>query len=140
MTRRARRRTDDRGQMTGLIAILAIGLIAVAGMAYDGGQFIRSYTEASDLAEAAARAGAQAVPQESLLAGAPSLDAAAAQARVDEFLAAAGHPDSGTVSINGNQVTVTVTLQQEAHILPIPPHQVTAQASATPTRGIDTQS
>ena len=139
-TSRSARRGDDWGQMTAFVAILATGLIAVAGMAYDGGQFLRTYTEASDLAESAARAGAQATRAESLLAGDTSIDPAAAQARVDELLAAAGHPGAGVVTVAGERVTVTVTLEQAAHILPLGPRHISATASAIPTRGVDTPS
>jgi hypothetical protein len=131
-------RWDDRGQMTAFIAILATGLIAVAGMAYDGGQFLRTYTEAADLAESAARAAAQATADESLLVGDTSIDPTAAQARVDELLAAAGHRGAGVVSVDGERVTVTVTLEQAAHILPLGPRHISATASAVPTRGVDT--
>jgi hypothetical protein len=131
---------DDRGQMTPFVAILAVGLISVAGMAYDGGQFLRTYTQAADLAESAARAGAQATPAEALLTGSNEIDPTDAHTRVDEFLAAAGHPGTGAVTIQGDTVTVTVTLEQAAHILPLGPRHISASASATPARGVDTTS
>ena len=139
MSRRlTRARGDERGGVFSLFgAIVAFALIFVAGLAYDGGQHIKTYVEANDLAESAARAGAQATDPSDLLAGRTALDPAAAQARVAEFMAAAGHSGTGHASVSRDRVTVTVTLTQAAHILPIGPRTISATASATPARGVE---
>jgi hypothetical protein len=128
----------DEGQASAFIAIVAVALVMVAGMAYDGGQFLRAYLEASDLAEAAARAGAQATGPDDLFRGDISLDPATAQANVDEFMAASGHPGAATTTVSGDSVTVAVTLEQSAYILPIGSRSISATATAEPARGVAT--
>ena len=130
-------REDDRGMFSGFVAILAVGLMFVAGLAWDGGQYIKTYVEANNLAEAAARAGAQASDPAELLVGRVGVDAADARVRVADLLADAGHAGAGQATVSGERVTVTVTLTQPSHILPLGPRRITATASATPTRGVE---
>jgi Flp pilus assembly protein TadG len=128
----------DRGMVTGFVAIIATGLIFVAGLVYDGGQMINTYLEASDLAGNAARAAAQATsPTELYRSGSIRLDPDDAQERAATFLAQAGHPGSGEVRVDGNIVTVTVTLPSSALILPIGSQTLQASASATAVRGVE---
>lgn len=135
MSRRA-----DHGQATAFIAVVATALVMVAGLAYDGGQYLRAYLEASDLAEAAARAGAQATGPDHLFAGDTSLDPAVAEANVNTFVAEAGHPGAATTSVSPGSVTVTVTLSQPAHILPLGTKSISATATAQPARGVTSDS
>jgi Flp pilus assembly protein TadG len=136
--RPATRRSDDRGVVTAYVAIVATGLIFVAGMVYDGGQIINTYLEASDLAGNAARAGAQATSAAELYrSGTVRLEPADAEERASAFLARAGHPGSGSVTVDGDEVTVTVTLEQTSHILPLGPRSMEATASATAVRGVE---
>jgi Flp pilus assembly protein TadG len=131
-------RRDERGIVTAYVAIVATGLLFVAGLVHDGGRVINSYLEASDLAGNASRAGAQATnPAELYRSGTVRLDADDARTRAHAFLARAGHPGSGSVSVDGNVVTVTVTLQQSSQILPIGPRTLRATASATAVRGVE---
>jgi hypothetical protein len=118
-------------------AVVAAALVFVAGLAYDGGQYIKTYVEANNLAESAARAGAQATDPRDLLTGRPRVDPGTAQARVAEFLANAGHSGAGRASVSGSRVTVTVTLSQAAHILPVGPRSISATATANATRGVE---
>ena len=129
-------RRSDHGQATAFIAVVATALIMVAGLAYDGGQYLRAYLEASDLAEAAARAGAQATGPDELMGGDTALDPAAAEANVNTFVAEAGHPGAATTSVSLDSVTVTVTLSQPTHILPLGTKSITATATAEPARGV----
>lgn len=129
---------SDRGVVTGFVAIMATGLLFVTGLVYDGGQMINTYLEASDLAGNAARAGAQATsPAELYRSGTVRLDPDEAQERAAAFLVQAGHAGAGTVSVDGNRVTVTVTLEASARILPIGPRSLEASASATAVRGVE---
>jgi hypothetical protein len=99
---------------------------------------INTYLEASDLAGNAARAAAQATsPAELYRTGDVRLDADEAQERAAAFLARAGHAGSGTVQVDGNEVTVTVTLEASALILPIGSKSLEATASATAVRGVE---
>lgn len=52
---------DERGSITGFVAVIATALVMVAGMAYDGGQVIHAHNAARNDAEQAARAGAQQI-------------------------------------------------------------------------------
>jgi Flp pilus assembly protein TadG len=135
-----RRQRDDRGMITAFTAVLALGLIFVAGMVYDGGQRINTYMRAADLASNAARAGAQAADPATLYDAAPgtSLSPDDATASAQQFLADAGQPGSGEVTVNGDQVTVEVTLDQTSVILTwLGTVDISASATATATPGVD---
>lgn len=126
----------DEAQVMAYTAALAAALVFVAGLAWDGSQLLKTYVEASDLAQSAARAGAHATEPEDLLAGPARVDSVAAQATVSRFLAAAGHSGASSVAVSGDEVTVSVTLTQSAQILPIGSRHISATASATPTEGV----
>jgi hypothetical protein len=129
-----RRPVEERGSVTPLVAVIAIALVMVAGMAYDGGQIVTAQAAARDLASAAARAGAQEVDLDHLRAtGLPYLDADRAIAAVDAYLVEAGI--RGTSHVDGATVTVTVTVRQPMRILPVPDRTVTATDSATAVTG-----
>lgn len=129
--------SGDAGQVTAYTAALAAALVFVAGLAWDGSQLLKTYVEASDLAESAARAGAHATQPEDLLAGQSHVDPTAAQAAVSRYLASAGHAGASNVTVSGEQVTVSVTLTQSAQILPLGSRAISATATATPTRGVE---
>jgi Flp pilus assembly protein TadG len=136
--RHAPRRHDDRGVVTAYVAIIATGLIFVAGLVHDGGRMINTYLEASDLAGNAARAGAQATNADELYrSGTVRLNPEEAEDRAHAFLARAGHGGAGSVRVDGDVVTVTVTLHQSSQILPIGPRTLEATASATAVRGVE---
>ncbi len=117
------------GTVTALVAVLTIALIAVAGLAYDGGAIITAIAAARDLAAGAARAGAQQLDLAAVHAGHPTLDPAAADAAAQRFLAAAGA--HGVVTVHAATVTVTVTTSQPMRLLPLPARPIAATASAT---------
>lgn len=125
-----RRATGDRGSMTAFVAIIAVALVMVAGMVYDGGQVISATTQARSDASKAARAGAQEVDLTTLRStGETVLDPTAAEASAHAYLAEAGA--TGTVTVDGPNVTVTVTINQPMHILPLPDRTVVAAETAT---------
>ena len=127
MTRRV---TGDRGSMTAFVAVTAVALVMVAGMVYDGGQVISATAQARSDAAKAARAGAQEVDLTSLRStGETALDPARAEASALAYLAEAG--STGTVAVDGANVTVTVTIVQPMHILPLPDRTVVAVETAT---------
>ena len=130
-------RRDDRGVVTAFVAIVAVGLLTAAGLVYDGGQLLGRYRQASDLAGEAARAAAQGVDTGSQQAGEPAIHAGDAEARADAFLAAAGHPGTGDVAVEGDEVTVSVTLVNEGVFLPGASREVTGTATATLALGVD---
>lgn len=121
--------SDERGSVSVLVAVLAVAFLMVAGLALDGGRKLGALSEARDLADNAARAGAQAVDTDAYhLTGSPSLDPAEAQQAAIDYLAATGH--SGSVVVDGSTVTVTVTLSVPTRFLP-GPFTVHATESAT---------
>jgi Flp pilus assembly protein TadG len=118
----------EDGTIVGFVAVLALALIAVAGLAFDGGQIVTTTARARDLAGAAARTGAQQLEPAELHAGRAHLDPAAAHAAATGFLAAAGAV--GTVTVDDTQVTVTVTATQPMRLLPLPARTITVTARA----------
>jgi Flp pilus assembly protein TadG len=141
MRRRLADRLDDRGVVSTYVAILATALLFVTGLVVDGGGKIATYIEASNLASSAARAGAQAVDQAELYdTGDVVIDPAEAEELANAYLAAADHPGTGVVEVDGNTVTVTVTLTHVPKMLPIGSQAITADESATALRGVETGS
>lgn len=119
---------SEDGTVSSLVAVLAIGIVAVAGLAFDGGAIITATAHARDVAAGAARAGTQAVSLSEIHAGRTGLDAAAAEGAAMSFLDAAGV--GGVVAVAGSTVTVTVTLDQPMRLLPLPDRQISATATA----------
>ncbi len=113
---RVRRGDDEAGQVTAFVVIFLAALFAFAGLVLDGGLTLAAQVQAIDEAQAAARAGAQALDTTTYRAtGTVVVDPAAAIAAADAYLAAAG--SSGQVSVAGNQVTVTVQVTQRMQLL-----------------------
>ncbi len=119
----------ERGSVSAFVAVIAVALVMVAGMAYDGGQIVAAHATARDVAAGAARAGAQEVDLDRLRSiGDAALDAQRATGAAEAFLAQSGH--SGTAVVEGAAVTVTVRVHQPMRILPVPDHIVTATDTA----------
>ena len=113
------RPSDDRGQVTAFVVVLMVGLFVLAGLVVDGGRYFTGRRQAQNLAAGAARAGAQGVSEDSLRdpTAVPTLDPTEAYRRADAYLAAA-HAD-GTIIVNADSVTVTVTTTVSPFILGI---------------------
>jgi hypothetical protein len=120
---------DEEGTVSVFVAVLAVALVAVAGLAYDGGQIIAATAHARDVAGAAARAGAQQAAAAEVHAGRTGLDPAAAYAAAAGFLDAAGA--TGTVTVDGPQVRVSVTLTQPMRMLPVGDRTITVTATSS---------
>ena len=127
-------RLAERGSVSAFVAVIALALVMVAGMAYDGGQIVAAQATARDLAAAAARAGAQEVDLDRLRSrGEPLLDPERATEAVQAFLDQAGQP--GSAVVEGATVRVTVRVRQPMRILPVPDRVVSATDSATAVDG-----
>ena len=120
---------EQDGTVSAFVAVLAIALVAVAGLAFDGGAIITAHAHARDVAQAAARAGAQQLDAAEVHAGTTDLDPVAAHEAATAFLDAADA--SGTVTVDGPQVHVTVTVSQPMRILPVADRTITATGSST---------
>jgi len=124
-------RFDDpeRGSITSFVAVIAACLVLVAGMAYDGGEVVAGGARARSLADKAARAGAQAVDVDELRStGHVVLDPEAAVAAAEDYLHRVGA--SGSATVDGAEVTVTVSVTVPMRILPSPDRTITAVETA----------
>jgi Flp pilus assembly protein TadG len=140
IARPAALRDGERGQITVFVVIIMVALLAVAGLVYDGGRALAAKTTAIDIAQEAARAGAQQVNLASFRAtGQVALDAAAAAAAAQAYLAGTGTGDTATVTVTGNTVTVAVSSVQPTvflGLIGIRSLHVTGTATATAESGI----
>jgi len=126
------RRTDDRGQTTAFVAILASAFLLCLGLVTDGGGLLRARNEAATLAQEAARAGVQQLDWASYREGTSevALDPSAASAAAQSFLNAAGA--TGTVSVSGDTVIVTCSVGYSFTLLPGGSTTVDSTATARP--------
>ncbi|HET7489171.1 MAG TPA: pilus assembly protein TadG-related protein [Acidimicrobiales bacterium] len=124
--------------MTLFVAMVApVLFVAIAGLVFDAGTILNAKREAMDVAQEAARAGAQGLATEDVRqgqGGALHLDPARAEEAARRYLAKVG--DEGSVSVEGDVVTVTVTVQRRARILPLGTTSITASAWARNVRGV----
>lgn len=106
----------DRGSVTVFLAIVAVALLALAGLLVVGGEKMRAIEEANAIASLAARAAAQEVDVSALRSGGePVLDAHAATAAARDVLGL--HDASGTIDVEGNEVTVTTSVRVPTSML-----------------------
>lgn len=127
-------RDSDRGSVSALVAVVAVGLVMVAGLAYDGGQIVTAQATARDLAANAARAGAQEVDLDEVRAsGQAVLHPDRATTAALDYLATTGY--TSTITVDGPTITVSVHVTQPMRILPLPDRTVTATDTATAVTG-----
>ena len=130
------RLSDDRGSVSIFVAVMAVSFLMVAGLAVDGGSKLGALSEARDIADNAARAGAQAIDTDAYrTTGTPMLDPFAATQAANAYLETVGH--TGSVTVVGSTVTVTVTITVPTRFLP-GPYTVTATEQATAVFSIET--
>ncbi len=112
----ARRVGGDRGSAALFVAISAVALLAMAGLVIDGGYALADRQTAADAAEQAARAGADALSQNSLRSDGPArVNPAKARAAAERLLTQLDL--AGEVSVDGATVTVTVHIVRHTTIL-----------------------
>ena len=110
--------TDESGMVTAFVVIFTMALLAMAGLVLDGGLALAAKVQAIDDAQAAARAGAQAIDIPLYRStGQVTLDPGEAVADAKRYLEATGH--TGTVSVTGDEVTVVVHASQATQILSV---------------------
>src|SRR3546814_18735196 len=94
--------------VTAFVTILTVAIIFVTGLVLDGGYVLAAKREANNVAEQAARAGAQHVSEDALRgSGEFRLDAGAAVGAAEAFLARRGGRKS---VVGGKSVSVRVDL------------------------------
>ena len=83
----------DRGSVTAYLLVTMVALFALAGLVLDGGAALAAHGRAADIAQQAARAGADALDETSLRSATPAgftANPAAARSAADRVLTAAG--------------------------------------------------
>ena len=109
-------RDREAGSVTAFVLVFSFALIVLAGLVFDGGMGLSAKRRALNVAEQAARAGAQEISIDSVRGSGPiELDPAAAGQAASGFLGQAGY--AGSVRVDGNQVEVTVTWSRTTSIL-----------------------
>jgi hypothetical protein len=132
----------ERGSVGLFLAITMVGVLAMLGLVVDGGAALAARQRAYDLAEQAARAGADALAGVSLRIGAPvdlGADPSRARAAAEAVLSAGGA--TGEVEIGTGEVRVTARVARRAAVLSafgIGDLSQTATATATPLHGTNT--
>jgi Flp pilus assembly protein TadG len=121
---------------------VTIVLLLFAGLVVDGGTALAAQGHALDVAQQAARAGANAITPASLRTGGQvhlRIDPAGAQTAARQVLTAGGA--TGTITVDADVVTVTAHVPARTVILNaigIQDASGQATASATPVHGIGT--
>lgn len=109
---------QDDGALVVMMPIVAVGLMAMAGLVVDGGTALSAHGRAADVAQQAARAGADALDPTAVRHARPTrlvVNPAAASAAANRVLAAGAV--SGTVTVSGDTVTVRATVIKHTEIL-----------------------
>lgn len=112
------RQDRERGSVALVMPILAVALLSMAGLVIDGGAALSARGRAADVAQQAARAGADALSPASLRRAGPDslvINPAAAQAAAQQILSV-GDVD-GQVSVSGDTVTVTAAVTRTTALL-----------------------
>ena len=133
-------RSGDQGQITVFTVLIMAALLLVTGLVLDAGLALSSKTQALDVAQSAARAGAQQLDVAAYRAdGTLLLDRAGATAAAQRWLSTAGM--TGQVTVTGTNVSVTAHTSRRTQLLSIVGVRtlsVSASATATAQRGVNT--
>jgi hypothetical protein len=138
--RRTRVRRGDGGHVSAFVVVLSAAFVFAVGLVADGGTALDARLRAANLAEEAARAGAQAIDLATYRStGALRLDPARADTAARAYLTRAGWAGTAAVHSTAATITVTVTgrvptrLLQGVGLRTVP---VTGTGTATATRGL----
>ena len=135
-----RRADDDRGMVTAFVIVFAVALVAMSGLVLDGGRMLTEARNVDNLADSAARAGAQAIDEELVRQGSATiLDRDGAIAAACTFLERSDRSCNGPgtrVDVAGNTVTVRIEGQIDLLLLPGASKTVSAEGTACVAVGI----
>jgi uncharacterized membrane protein len=132
---------SESGAVAPLVAVMLLGLLAVAALVVDGGVLFAARRDLQGLADGAARAGAMAVDVETLRETEEvRLNPQEAEAAVSAYLQAAGF--GGDSSVSADILSVTVHLSDVRStvmmgLLGVDSVKVKARSVARPRTGID---
>lgn len=107
LLRRLRHEEGDRGSISPAVAIIATTLLLMVSLVYDGATKLRASADATSIASESARAGAQELTGAAIIGQPSPVAASRGAAAAHSYLSQVGA--SGTVSISGTTVTVTVS-------------------------------
>lgn len=123
--------TSDTGQATAFLIIMAAALLLLVALVFDVGAALAERNRNLQLAQEAARAGAQQIDLATYRReGTVTLNPAAATSTAQSFLTDAGVHGSATV--DGDVVTVTAESTFVFRLLPLGPRTASGTASAAP--------
>jgi phage gp45-like len=130
----------EEGRVSAFVVVFTIGILALAGLTLDGGLALAAKVRANGQAQAAARAGAQAIDL-GVYRASGRLELVGEQAIADarSYLASVGA--TGTVTVSGDTVTVTITTTQRTQLLGligVASLSVHGSGYAHPQRGVRT--
>lgn len=136
---RARLRAgNDAGRVTAFATVITLALVAVAGLVLDGGVALSAKVQALDIAQAAARAGAQQLDMTLYRTTSQAqLNPERAASAARSWLASAGAQGQATATTT--TVTVTVhrnTNTQLLQLVGVRQLRVSASATATAVQGV----
>ena len=135
----AGRSSTDEGMVTVFVVMFAVALVFMVGLVVDGGRLLAESRQARNVADSAARAGAQAISDDAVRTGqAVILDPDQAHVMACNFLANTHYTCQGgsTVSVVGNQVTVDLEGSYDLTLLPGASPTIRATGSACVAVGI----
>jgi len=123
--------SSEDGVVTAFVAGLLMTFVICAGLGVDGGRLVAARLEMADLAENAARIGAQELFD--FRSGEPKLDHSLARNSVSGFLS--DDADQAEVTVLGSQVAVTIRRDIEMTLLKlfgVRSHRLTVTRVAEP--------
>ena len=130
---------SERGAVSTMFAVLGGAVFFALGLVVDGGRQLGALTEARDLADNAARAGAQGVDIDQWRAtGVPVIDPGLAQTEIDELMALARPTNNARVTnvvIDGSAITVTIQMDAPRSFF-LTNRQVTVSETADAQSGV----
>ena len=110
----------EEGSVSLFLVVLLLAVFAVFGLVVDGGARLDGQREATNQAEQAARAAAQAIDPTSLRDGGSAvLDPAAARAAASLYLATVGNVTLTGVHVTATTVTISVSTTVQPAVLSI---------------------
>jgi Flp pilus assembly protein TadG len=134
------RGADDRGAVSVIIVLLAGAFFGLAGLVWDGGRAITARQHAADLAEQAARAGADDLDLNAIRdGGVGTIDVPRATVDACHYVHVAAPGSGCTATATGQAVTVRVTTHTPTALLGIigvSSFTTHGYASASAVRGV----
>lgn len=138
---RAERRERERGSITAVVVVFAFAFIVLSGLVYDFGRAVAAQVTAFDEAQQAGRMAAQALNAGDLRNNILTTTPGQAIAYAEAYITASG--DTGTVTITGQTITVSVVRHQPTSLLAlvgVGEITVTGTASSQLEQGVTTSS